>query len=115
MPLPGASYIPRRGDFVWIDLDPTVGREMRKRRPALVLSHDLHHELSGLAIITPITSRQKGYPFEIAFTDVRDMDEGAVLVDHIRSVDWRERRAEFIAEAPLALVRSVRLAINELI
>lgn len=109
------SYLPRRGDFIWLDLDPARGREQRKRRPVLVLSHELHHQYSGLAIVAPLTSRAKGYPFEIPVEAIDGVDDGVILADQVRSVDWRARRAEFIAAAPYELAAQVHAAVHELI
>ena len=92
-------YIPDRGDIVWTDFDPQAGREQAGYRPALVLSRKLFNERSGLAFCCPITGRQKGYPFEVKLPDNPDV-YGVVLVDHLRSIDWRFRKVEFTAKAP---------------
>ena len=60
-----AGYIPDRGDAVWITLDPQAGHEQSGRRPALVLSPAAYNGKVGLALMCPITNRQKGYPFEV--------------------------------------------------
>ena len=59
------AYVPERGDAIWLDFDPQAGREQAGRRPAIVLSPGAYNVKSGLAIICPITSRLKGYPFVI--------------------------------------------------
>ena len=87
------KYVPDRGDIVWIDLDPTVGREQNGRRPALVLSSRLVNNKSGLALMCPITSSRKGYPFEIPM--VGETISGVILTDHVRSIDWTSRYLSF--------------------
>ncbi len=87
------SYIPDKGDIVWINLDPQLGREIKKRRPALVLS-PLQYNKHGLAIFCPITSKVKGYPFEVIIEE--KTIKGAILSDHIKNFDWTEREIKFI-------------------
>ena len=88
------SYIPERGDIVWLDFNPQLGHEQRGRRPALTLSFKAYNEKIGLALFCPITSKGKGYPFEVEleFKKIK----GSVLSDQIKSLDWRERNIEFI-------------------
>jgi mRNA interferase MazF len=58
------KYIPDKGDLIWIDFDPQAGKEIMKFRPALVLS-PAEYNKHGLALVVPITSKEKGYPFEV--------------------------------------------------
>jgi len=88
------SYIPERGDIVWLDFNPQLGHEQRGRRPALTLSFKAYNEKIGLALFCPITSKVKGYPFEVEL-DLKKI-KGSVLSDQIKSLDWRERNIEFI-------------------
>jgi mRNA interferase MazF len=90
-----ASYIPRRGDLVWLTFDPQTGHEQRGRRPAVVLSPIAYNQKSSLAICCPITSRVKGYPFEVGVAVVGGVS-GVILADQVKSLDWRARRAEFV-------------------
>jgi mRNA interferase MazF len=88
---------PDRGDFVWLDFQPQAGHEQAGRRPALVLSHHAYNAKIGLAVCCPVTSPAKGYPFEVP---VRTAGlSGVVLADQVKNLDWRVRRAEFIAAA----------------
>jgi mRNA interferase MazF len=87
-----ARYIPDRGDIVWLTFDPQAGHEQAGRRPALVLSPKAYNAKAGLALICPITSHQKGYPFEVAL--LKQRVSGVVLADQVRSLDWSARRAE---------------------
>lgn len=92
-----AGYVPRRGDLVWLSFTPQAGHEQAGRRPALVISPESYNRRVGLALFCPITSQRKGYPFEIVVNE--KTVKGVVLSDQIRSLDWHERRAEFIARA----------------
>jgi mRNA interferase MazF len=87
-------YIPERGDIVWLDFNPQLGHEQRGRRPALTLSFRAYNEKTGLALFCPITSKIKGYPFEVEL-ELKKI-KGSVLSDQIKSLDWRERNIEFI-------------------
>jgi mRNA interferase MazF len=58
-------YVPARGDAIWITFNPQVGHEQSGRRPALVLSPSSYNGKVGLAILCPITSQVKGYPWEV--------------------------------------------------
>ncbi len=107
-------YIPDREDIVWTDFDPQAGREQAGSRPALVLSRKLFNERSGLAFCCPITGRQKGYPFEVQLPDNPDV-YGVVLVDHLKSIDWRVRKVEFIAKAPDLVLANVLAKIDALL
>jgi mRNA interferase MazF len=79
-------YVPEAGDVVWLDFDPQSGREQAKRRPALVLTEQSYNRASGLAVVCPLSSQRKAYPF--ALPTVVDKVEGAILVDHLKSLDW---------------------------
>ena len=99
-------YVPEAGDIVFLDFDPQAGREQAKRRPALVLTDERYNRASGLAVVCPLTSRRKPYPFALPVNI--DKVEGAVLVDQLKSLDWGARRAEFHSKAVPALVKKVR-------
>ena len=92
-------YIPTRGDVVWITFNPQAGHEQAGRRPALVLSPSSYNGKVGLAILCPVTSQVKGYPFEVAIPAGSKL-AGVVLSDQAKSLDWRFRRAEFICKLP---------------
>ena len=92
-----ARYIPRAGDIVWVNFDPQAGREEAKTRPALVITEEAYNRASGLAVVCPLTRTRKPYPFSLP-CDV-GKEEGAVLVDHVRSVDWLARKASFHSKA----------------
>lgn len=89
------AYIPERGDITWLDFDPQKGREQMGKRPALVISPKVYNK-NGLAIFCPITSQIKGYPFELQINAGKI--SGAVLIDHIKNLDWKARKAKFITK-----------------
>lgn len=88
------SYIPDRGDIIYLSFGPTRGMEQRGRRPALVLTPRRYNERVGLLIVCPITSHLKGYAFEVPFTLLGK--ENAILCDHMRSVDWKMRNTTYV-------------------
>jgi mRNA interferase MazF len=102
-----SSYVPDRGDLVWIDLDPQAGREQAGRRPALVLSARIYNAGSRrLAIICPLASKAKGYPFEVS-VPAGSGGHGVIIADQVRSLDWVARSATPMGRVPEATVRSV--------
>jgi mRNA interferase MazF len=100
------AYVPEAGDIVFIDFDPQVGHEQAKRRPALVLTDQRYNRASGLAVVCPLTSKRKPYPFALPIKV--DNVEGAVLVDQLKSMDWAGREAQFHSKAEPALLAKVR-------
>ena len=93
-----SNYVPDRGDMVWLEFTPQAGHEQAGRRPALVLSQQNYNERSSLALFCPITSRVRGYPFEVLLPASGSI-KGVVLADQIRSQDWRARHARFAVRA----------------
>ena len=98
---------PDLGDFVWLDFNPQAGREQAGHRAALVLTPRRYNAVSGLCVAVPITTREKGYPFEVPIPNGLAV-RGVVLADQLRSMDWRVRRVERIGPAPGELVETVR-------
>ena len=105
---------PERGDLIWLSFSPQSGREQAGRRPALVVSPSTYNSKVGLALVCPITSRVKGYPFEVALPE-GELVQGVVLADQLRSLDWRSRDAELIAKAPTAVVERVLQLVGALL
>lgn len=89
-----SRYVPERGDVVFLNFDPQLGHEQKGHRPALVLSPKAYNQKVGLALMCPITSKRKGYPFEVPLPAELELS-GVVLSDQIKSLDWRERKAIF--------------------
>lgn len=112
MPSP---YVPDRGDLVWLEFTPQSESERAGRRPALVVSPKSYNGKVGLALFCPVTSRVKGYPFEVALTDGGGVS-GVVLSDQLKSLDWRTRKARLIERASsdvLAMVMARLLPLLE--
>jgi mRNA interferase MazF len=93
-----ANYVPRQGDFIAIAFEPQAGHERSGRRPALVVSHDLFNQHTGLAIICPITNTRRDYPFHVAIPEGSDV-AGFAMVEQVRSIDFRARQAKRIGKA----------------
>ena len=101
-----SSYIPKRGDAVWLDFNPQKGREQAGRRPAFIVSPASYTGKVGLALLCPITSRVKGYPFEVAIPEGFPV-EGVILSDQLKSLDWRSRDADFLCTLPESVTQEV--------
>lgn len=100
------EYIPERGDVVWITLNPQAGHEQAGRRLAVVLSPSAYNGKVGLAILCPITSSKKGYPFEVMIPEGWAVS-GVILADQVKSLDWRARRAEMMCKLPTSTMAEV--------
>jgi mRNA interferase MazF len=107
------KYIPDKGDIVWLDFNPQLGHEQRGRRPALVLSYKAYNEKIGLAVFCPVTSKEKGYPFEVKVEGIKI--KGCVLSDQIKSLDWKVRNIEFIEKIEDELLEEVFIKFKTLI
>jgi mRNA interferase MazF len=101
------DYCPDASDLVWIDLNPTLGHEQSGHRPAIVLTPRHYNVRSGLCIVCPITSRARGYPFEVAIPRGEAIS-GIILVDQMRSVSWEKRYVKMAGVAPVELLAEVR-------
>ena len=110
----GRRYEPDRGDVVWVDLDPQMGREQSGRRPCLVLSPRKYNAKVGLALCCPITRQAKGYPFEVPAPPDLPV-RGAVLCDHLKSLDWRARRAKLLCKLPNSVVGEIWVKLQALL
>ena len=105
---------PERGEVVWLSFSLQAGREQAGRRPALVLSPAPFNSRIGLAFVCPVTSRVKGYPFEVTLRGAGDVS-GVVLVDQLRSLDWRARCAELAGRAPATVMAEVMARLRPLL
>ena len=106
-------FVPDRGDIVWLDFNPVRGHEQGGRRPALVLSTREYNAIAKLAIVCPVTSHIKGYPFEIPFKTKNI--SGVILADHVRNVDWVERHADKIGTVSEAVMTEVQEYIQKIV
>ncbi len=100
------KYYPQKGDIVWVDFNPTIGHEQKGKRPALVLSSSKYNMLSGMCIVCPITSIIKPYPFVVLLKKTQKT-VGAILSDHLKSIDWSIRKVKFIEKIEKATLRDV--------
>ena len=108
------SYMPERGDIVWLHFTPQTGREQRGKRPALILSPKMYNEKTSLCICLPITSKVKGYPFEVALPEYLEVT-GVVLSDQVKSLDFVAREVTFICKVPKDIVASVQKNVMALV
>ena len=100
------AYVPNQGDLIWLTFNPQAGHEQAGRRPALVLSPASYNGKVGLAILCPITNQEKGYPFEVKIPAGLGVT-GVILADQAKSMDWRVRQAEYIAQLPARIQQQV--------
>ena len=108
------GFVPARGDVVWVTFSPQAGHEQAGRRPALVVSPRSYNGKVGLALMCPITSRLKGYPFEVALPAGLEVG-GVVLADQVRSLDWRVRRATLLGRLPSDATKDVLARLGTLL
>ncbi len=108
------AYVPERGDVVWMTFDPTLGHEQAGRRPACVLSPGFYNRASPLILVCPVTSQVKGYPFEVDLPGGLAVT-GAVLCDHVRSVDWRPREIELMTTLPADVTAQILATVRRLL
>ncbi|MDM7936813.1 MAG: type II toxin-antitoxin system PemK/MazF family toxin [Cyanobium sp. CZS 48M] len=94
-----AAYVPDRGDLVWLQFTPQAGSEQAGKRTALIMSPKTYNKKVGLTLVCPVTSRVKGYPFEVRLPDGLEVG-GGVLSDQLKSLNWRMRKARLIGHAP---------------
>lgn len=106
------SYVPDIGDIVWLHFDPQAGHEQAGHRPALVLTPARYNGIRGMMVCCPMTSRIKGYPFEVV---VNSDPPSAILADQIKSLDWKARRAIRKGSISPALLADVQAKIRALL
>lgn len=100
------DYLPRKGDIITLSFDPQSGHEQRGRRPALVVSNDLFNRHTGLCMVCPITNTDRANPFHVA-CPVESSVTGLVMVEQVKSVDYRSRKAKRIGAAPAPMLDEV--------
>lgn len=98
---------------MWLEFTPQAGHEQAGHRPNLVLSPRNYNERSGLALFCPVTSKIRGYPFEVRLPPSGPVI-GVVLADQLRSQDWRARHVKFVARASPQTVFEVQEKIGVL-
>ena len=100
------AYLPRKGDFISVTFDVQSGHEQKGRRPALVVSNTLFNEQTGLAIVCPLTTTHRGYPFHVAVLGNPDV-KGFVMVEQVKSIDYHARQAKSLGKASEDLLDEV--------
>ncbi|MCP4591835.1 MAG: mRNA-degrading endonuclease [bacterium] len=100
------AYAPDKGDLVAMTFDPQAGHEQKGRRPALVISNDLFNQHTGLAIVCPVTSTHREIPFHVPMSEEASVT-GFVMVEQVKSVDFRARRLRFIEKVPAVTLNEV--------
>jgi mRNA interferase MazF len=109
-----AAFVPDAGDFVWLTFDPQAGREQGGQRPALVLSPRAYNQRTGLALACPVTNQVKGYPFEVA-VPAGQGTTGVILADHLKSINWKARRAKRLGQCTNEVMDEVRAKLAPLL
>lgn len=107
------SYVPDRGDIVWLNFTPQAGHEQRGTRPAIIISPKIYNKKTNLALCCPITSNIKGYPFEVV-VEGKKID-GVILSDHLKNLDWKAREIKFIEKASISVLNECIEKISTLI
>ncbi|MDP2821122.1 MAG: type II toxin-antitoxin system PemK/MazF family toxin [Sulfuritalea sp.] len=100
-----ARYIPDRNDIVWLDFEPTKGREIGKYRPALVLSGKGYSRATGLLIFCPISTSIRGAPAEVAVSNLKT--PSVVAANLVMTMDWTQRKAKKQAQAEPGVLENV--------
>ncbi len=108
------GYVPDRGDLVWLQFNPQAGHEQAGKRPALVVSPASYNGKVGLCLLCPVTSKQKGYPFEVVIPQDLPI-EGVILADQVKSLGWQSRQAAFICKVPQITLSDVVAKLDLLI
>ena len=98
-------YIPDRGDIIWLDFEPSVGKEITKRRPAYVVSRKAFNEHTGFALVAPITSTVRNVRLEVVLEGTET--EGAILSYQMKSFDFAQSQATLIEKAPPAIIAAM--------
>ena len=114
MTIVSKQYTPKRNDIVWLDFEPTKGKEIGKYRPALVLSSEEYNRKSGLLICYPISTSARGAPTEVP---IRNMGNGnsVIAANLIQTLSWKERKVKFETEALPGIIDEVLLRLIPLI
>ena len=107
------KYIPDSGDIIWVDFSPVKGHEQGGYRPALVITPQYYSMRSNIALLCPITSREKGYPFEVSFKGKKS--EGVVLIDQIKAIDFSVRKIKFIEKIDDESLLDIKAKLHSLI
>ena len=110
----GEPYAPSRGEIVWLQFEPQAGHEHSGRRPAVIISPREYNQQVGLCLCCPVTSKAKGYPFEVELPPGMKV-EGVVLCDQLKSLDWKARNARIIGTLPGRSLKEIQARILALV
>ncbi len=110
----GKPYIPDRGDLVWTDFDPSAGHEQAGKRPALVLSKHIFNQKTGLAMVVPVTSRERGHGFEVKIVN-KDGINGAAICQQVKMIDYENRGVAFAQKADGQAVEDALVRIRAIV
>ena len=110
----GEPYAPSRGELVWLHFKPQAGHEQSGRRPAVIISPREYNQKVGLCLCCPVTSKARGYPFEVELPAGMKV-EGVVLCDQLKSLDWKARKARIIATLPGRSLKEIQARILALV
>lgn len=106
------GWCPDEGDIIWLNFDPQAGHEQAGHRPAVILSPAAYNRLTGMLLCVPMTTRTKGYAFEVRIAGKRG---GVALADQVKSFDWRARRATKKGRASTAELEEIRMKLRVLV
>jgi len=91
------AYTPERNDIIWLDFEPTKGKEIGKYRPVIVLSSKIYNSQTGLLICCPISTSIRGGSTEVV---IGNLDKPSVVAASlVQTVSWKQRKAKFITNA----------------
>ncbi|WP_192483656.1 MULTISPECIES: type II toxin-antitoxin system PemK/MazF family toxin [Cysteiniphilum] len=107
------QYIPERNDIVWLDFEPTKGKEIGKYRPAFVLSSKEYNSKTATLICCPVSTSIRGGATEVS---INNIDNPSVVASSIvQTLSWKERKCRFIAKAEKGVFKDVILRLLPLI
>jgi mRNA interferase MazF len=107
-----AAWVPDSGDIVWVNFDPQTGHEQAGHRPALVLSPARYNGLRGMMLCCPLTTKLKGYPFEVV---ISENPPSVILADQIKNLDWGARKAKRKGKVTATVLADVRAKLKALL
>jgi mRNA interferase MazF len=105
------DYVPQKGDFIYVSFDPQAGHEQKGRRPALIVSNDSFNRRTGLALLCPVTNTDRKIPFHLPIEET-SLLTGFVMVEQVKSFDYKARNATFIEKASKELLEDVLAIID---
>jgi mRNA interferase MazF len=108
------NQYPHARDIILLDFDPQSGHEIKKKRPALVISNDAFNKLTGLAMVCPITSTHRDIPLHVSL-DTQTNTHGDILCEQVKSLDYRARNWKFLERCPQELFDRALFIVNAIL